>query len=953
MIKRKSLIISVASATLLLIISFAPALIGSYQIKQQLQQMGAEQVELQSLYLNPWTGYLKLEGLHASSIDQPPLTIGRFETQVSYRALWSKRLQITLLNLADTQLHLRQQAQLWQIGPLLLPPPTEEQSEQPPTEWRWGLDSYQISNLSASLTTPTMSHRLRIDDSALQLLKQWTPQQHTEISLHGALNDSPLSLDTRGTPLASLPRLELELKLQQLDIAPLAAPWVEGLAGSLSTDLILQLEQLDNGFRLSQSGNLTLDSFGYQSASLAASSAQISWQGSAEQLLEDSQLTLANADSSLNIDRLELQQEQLKLKEDAIALTGQLKAEALQHFSFDGNLTTVQGQLQLDTLELSNKGRSWQGKVDAQLDDQGLQQLITDGALRLQQLQLKQPGLALNEQQIALDGRLETDLKQLQFDGQLATQPSTIAYQHLQIDNQSRLWQGMLELDLASTALTSLSGDIEIGKLQVRHQDGEGLLRFDQLQLSQLGSPTPNHVALAALELDQFQLGEKQPLLKLDRLTINQLKAGASATRIGQIHPNKLHAFVDLDESKQPYRWNSWLAKLTGDQADPVTTDVSPQQEVTAAQQQPPYPFALGQFKLLQPAQIELTERSLKTNKPGKPVKLTLSTLKFEQIDSRSDQVSPFELKAQANRYGDINLKGDYALFAQDPDAQWQAQVTKLSLPPFSRLMRAQTGYQIQSGKLALNSDGSIKKGHVDSSNHLTINNFVVEPASKGATDEFDGRMGMPLGTAVSLLTDSDDNVELDLPVTGELSDPEFGVQSVVNIVMAKVAREAAMGYLTVTLQPYGALLSLGRMAANAVEGSAINLDPVYFEPGSAALTPQGTDYLNKIAGMLNERKGLRLKLCGQSVAADHQWLLFQQAQPTSAGSVSAAAASTAPIPLTDLEREQLLQLAEDRGFAVKEHLIAQLKVDDGQLFSCLAKVDENFEGQPQVRLGL
>ncbi|MEH6470719.1 MAG: DUF748 domain-containing protein [Halopseudomonas sp.] len=958
MINRKPLLISTAViVTLVLLISFAPALVLKYQLNKQMRLLGADQVGVESLYLNPWTGYIELKGLSATATDRPALAIGHLLAEISYRALWSKRIEVTQLQLANIELHLQQPEQQWLLGPLLLPAPEpSSEPDQEPSKWRAGINGFSLANINASLTTPQMSQRLVIDQADLQRLHQWTPQQQTQLKLEGQINDSLISLGTHGTPLASQPQIEIELKLEKLALEPLASPWLKGLKGDLSTDLMLQLELLEDGLKLDQSGTLSLTDFGLSQASLAVSSAQIDWQGSAQQQLTGGALVQANTDTKLQIQQLavQLEQPELALQEQSLLLDGRIEATGTQQFSFDGLFSSGEAQIKMPELLVANQARSWQGRIDLSLTEQGLGQLVTNGVVQLQQLQLEQAGLKLTEQQIELKGRLETDAKQLSFDGGLQTQPSQINFQQLQIATQARQWQGALGVDLASAAVTSFSGDISVDSVQVKHQDGNALVAFEQLNLNQIQLPQPNQLDATSLQLQQLVLGGEQPLLALDKLSINGISSSPTRTHINQIHPSEIKARFDLDGDKKPYRWLAWLAQLTGSQAsaDKADADAKPQQ--TANDDSSPYPFKLNQFALQQPAQITITEQSPTTKKPGRPLNTTIEVLTLADVDTSSDQVSPFKLNARTHRFGYVELEGNYALFAESPNALWQGNISGMALPPFSRMMRSQTGYQIESGKLELQTQGTITTGLVDSTNHVVINNLSVKPATKDSTTEFDGKLGMPLGTAVSLLTDSDDNVELDLPIKGKLSDPEFGIQSVLNIVMLKVTREAAVGYLALTLQPYGAILGLGRLAMDAAGGSGINLEPIHFEPGSAQLTPQGVDYLSKIGKMLADRDGLRLKLCGQSVAADKAWLISQRPAPKPQPQTTASAAQPSmPIALTEQEHNALIQLAEERGFSVKTHLLAQHKVKDGQLFSCLANVDTQVEAPPSVKLGL
>ncbi|WP_421868580.1 DUF748 domain-containing protein [Motiliproteus sp.] len=955
---RKSLWIGTTLVVMLLAISFGPALVLKLQLKQQLKQLGAEQVGLASAYLNPWTGYLEIMGLSAKSAGQPELKVGRFEAEVSYGALWDKRLQLTRLNLSDAAFHLRQKGSEIQLGPLTLPKAAEEESDSSEgTDWRWGLNGFQFDRLQASYQNPQFSQRLQIDQATLKLLYQWTPDKHTELTVNGELNGSPIRIDTKGTPLAQRPQLEFDIKLDRLDLAPLSAPWVPGLEGLLSTELTINVEQRDSGFALQQSGSLRLDGFTYQADGLKTATPQIRWQGSAAQQLAQGNLSGIQSNNDLQLKQLELELADagLALKESDISVKAKIDLKGTQKIHFDGNLNTGTAEINLPELQLSNQSRSWQGKVDVALGEEGLQKLTTDGQLQLNQLRLSQPELQVNEQQIALTGQLETNLKQLLFKGLLETAPAQVNLQQLQLSNQSRRWQGDLALDLETQQLNALSGDLALGPLKVQHQDGTDLIQLDNFSLTGLNAPAPNQLASDKLQLTKLQLGNNEPLLTLDQLTITQLSGSKQGASIAQIQPGALVARVDLGADKTPYRWQEWLAKLQPNAGSEQSHEQKQTEKET--QQQPPFPFTLAELTLQQPATILLSEYSPKLKAQTKPVQLTLSELSLAKLNTLSDQSSPFKLKAKANRFGEIELDGSYALFADKTNAQWQSRIKGMALPPFSRFMNQATGYEFESGKLGLTSQGKINEGLVNSTNKLSINNLSVEPAGPNSTQEFDGQLGMPLGVAVALLTDDKDNVELDLPVKGSLDDPEFGIQSVINIVMTKVAKEAAMGYLSASLQPYGALLSLGRMALDAAEGSAIKLEPVYFEPGSSQLTPVGQDYLAKIGGILQERKGLRLKLCGISVASDLEWVIQQRPKPASkppasASAASASAPTAAPAP-TPLEIAQLQDLAEERGISVKSYLIDQLKANDDQLFSCLAKIDTTLQLKPQVRMGL
>lgn len=1083
MINRKPLLISSAiGLCLVLLISFAPALTLKHLAKKQMLELGAEKVEVESLYINLWTGYVKLSGLSATAKGKPDLKVGVFETELSYRQLWNKRLQISLLNLADIEMHLYQ-GELWQVGPLTIPKPAAEQETSPeeatePTEWRSGISSFAFSNINTSLSNPKMSQRVSIESAALlKLLYQWTPKNETVLNINGHINDSPFEISTQGTPLASQPQMELQLILDQLDLQPLTSPWIKGIKGQLSTNIALQFEQTENGFNLAQDGEISLAGFNYSAASLTVSSLQIDWKGRAEQQLADAALTQANADSTLTIADLTLKQPDLKLQEQSIELSGKLAAVGTDKLSFDGELKSTEATINLPGLDIANQARSWQGVVEVELSPQGLKQLITDGTLQLQQLQIEQEGLSLSEDQISIEartqttpqsvnfdgklntgqasielddlsianqsrswdgsvdlqlsdkglqqlntdgalqlkellievgdvdvkesqidltGQFQTDLKQMGFNGEFNTRPSLVTKQHLRLATEQRNWKGKLDLDLKNNEVDALTGDFKLGPLLVSHKDGDPLVSLKEFKLSQIKVPESGRFNINQLQLSKLVMAPKQPLMSLDKLTVSDINTGAEGSSIDSILLGAISTEVELDNNKQPHRWLALVDRIGGREPRTATDDGTdnipledakfpilawfgeqtgvkkkPGETKTPMGKQATYPFTLNQFALDKPAEIKLVELSAATGKAGRPYQIAINTLTLEKVDTTSQQASPFKFEAKANRLGSIDVAGDYTLFKELADANWEGKISGMSLPPFSKIMRSQTGYEIESGKLKLDANGTIRAGTVNSKNELVINNFIVVQATENSSSEFDGQLGMPLSTAVSLLTDSDDNLNLSIPVNGKLSDPAFGVQSAINVVLAKVAREATMGYLSVSLLPYSAVLSLGRVAMDAVEDSSINLDPVYFEPGSAEINEKSADYLSKIGDLLTEREALRLKFCGQSVAEDRLWLRGQlpeeqnnektkqqdsdtPTEPSSSDAIAQTAAAVEQIePLTGEEQETLQQLARARGEAVMIYLVEELDVKNEQLFTCLARVDPLLEKQPQVRLGL
>jgi hypothetical protein len=114
---------------------------------------------------------------------------------------------------------------------------------------------------------------------------------------------------------------------------------------------------------------------------------------------------------------------------------------------------------------------------------------------------------------------------------------------------------------------------------------------------------------------------------------------------------------------------------------------------------------------------------------------------------------------------------------------------------------------------------------------------------------EHPGAMSLPLGLAVALLKDPDGRIDLDVPVRGDVNDPEFKYGAVV--------AKALFNLITKIVTSPFALLG------NLVGAEAGELEYLVFEPGRADLSPPEIEKAGKIAEALGLRPQLALQIGG------------------------------------------------------------------------------------------
>ena len=91
-----------------------------------------------------------------------------------------------------------------------------------------------------------------------------------------------------------------------------------------------------------------------------------------------------------------------------------------------------------------------------------------------------------------------------------------------------------------------------------------------------------------------------------------------------------------------------------------------------------------------------------------------------------------------------------------------------IELPRFSVYTGKYLGREIEKGKLILDLHYNIDNDKLHSSNRVLFDQLTL-----GKTVESEDATSLPLDLALSLLKDPDGQINLDLPVDGDISDPQ------------------------------------------------------------------------------------------------------------------------------------------------------------------------------------
>ena len=228
-------------------------------------------------------------------------------------------------------------------------------------------------------------------------------------------------------------------------------------------------------------------------------------------------------------------------------------------------------------------------------------------------------------------------------------------------------------------------------------------------------------------------------------------------------------------------------------------------------------------------------------------------------IDSRQGKPATVDIKGKVDRYAPVTIKGAVNPF--DPMASLDIatsfkRVELTTLTPYSGKF---AGYRIRKGRLNLDLHYLITKGQLKAENKV-----VVEQLQLGEKVDSPDAVSLPLKLAIALLKDVDGKISIELPVTGDLNNPQFSVMPIVWQTLRNLLVKAAAA----PFKMIGGLIS---------GGGSQDLGTVSFAPGSSELSKDAEASLVKLASALKERPALRLEIEGTAAQNSDGPLLAEQ----------------------------------------------------------------------------
>ena len=209
-------------------------------------------------------------------------------------------------------------------------------------------------------------------------------------------------------------------------------------------------------------------------------------------------------------------------------------------------------------------------------------------------------------------------------------------------------------------------------------------------------------------------------------------------------------------------------------------------------------------------------------------------------------QLADLALKGRVEGTATLDISGKVNPLAKPLALDLQAKVRDLELPPLSPYAIKYSGYGIERGKMSVDLAYLVKPdGQLTASNKIVLNQLAFGDKVEGST------ASLPVKLAVALLADRHGVIDLDLPVSGSMNDPQFSLGGIIWKVITNLIVKAVTA-------PFSLL-------ASAFGGSGSEASTIEFAPGTATLTPAAKETLDKIAKALADRPAINLTVTGES----------------------------------------------------------------------------------------
>ena len=360
------------------------------------------------------------------------------------------------------------------------------------------------------------------------------------------------------------------------------------------------------------------------------------------------------------------------------------------------------------------------------------------------------------------------------------------------------------------------------------------------------------------------------------------------------------------------------LSQIVKEDKNKAKTEAKPESKKAASKKDDELKFSVKNFSLKN-GEVDFSDASL-----FMPFATTISKLngKLTDIDKKRPSSGEFQGVVGKNGFAQITAKLFPFELKQNTDIKLDFKDIDLTdITPYSGQF---VGYKIKKGKLNLNLNYSVTDSKLNGSNFINFDSLTL-----GEKVDSKDAVNLPLSLAISILSDQNNQINIDLPVEGNLDDPDFKYGGVIWAAVKKL-------FADITLAPF-------RFLGNALGLGSKDLSSIDFLAGSSELisseAPKIADFIkltgskpkmklsitptySKLDESFYKNKKLDQKINQIIASSGKDYIAVLNELVPNLKDRSEKALREEALKSIEVDKAKLIELANERANAVKEALI-------------------------------
>lgn len=384
------------------------------------------------------------------------------------------------------------------------------------------------------------------------------------------------------------------------------------------------------------------------------------------------------------------------------------------------------------------------------------------------------------------------------------------------------------------------------------------------------------------------------------------------------------------------------LQEELGDEAEEIAEDLT---------EDKPWTFEIPQI-VMTDSEVDFMDQSLPI-----PFRAVIGDLNGEILGLGGSEPARVDFEGSVDGYAPVSLKGSTDPLSEPIFLDLALIFDGVDMALLSPYSSTYAGYAIDQGLLHLELEYAMKDNQLDGNNSIRMDQLKL-----GEKVESEQAVDVPLELALSIMTDANGVIDMSVPVSGDVNDPNFNIGGVVGKAIVNIITKAVTAPFTLLASLVGSEEDLQRMTFTTGSAELTDANKQKLQTLSEALA-QRPKLAMTITGMLNvdadrdrlQRNALKQELITAGLdpaevetkgpdwnkAIDKRYKALGMAPPPE-GERTSREKYLAVAATVDITDDRLLALAEERAVAVKTHLVNNLGVDASRAVIAQASLDQD-----------